>query len=176
MRARDDVAFRALAEQDLPMLHEWLRRPHVAQWWGEPASVDELREDFIDSAHAPRATRAFIAGLRGRDIGFIQCYCVMGAGAGWWPDETDPGARGIDQFLGEAADLGKGLGRAMIGSFLEVLFADPAVTVVQTDPDPANHGAIRCYLACGFQPQGRVDTPDGEALLLKRTRRPQAEG
>ena len=152
------------------LLHAWLLRPHVAQWWGEAESVEELREDYLVHAHTPRATRAYIACLDARPVGFIQSYCVMGSGNGWWEDETDPGARGTDQFLADEADLGRGLGSAMLRAFVQTLFADPAVTVVQTDPRPDNARAIRCYEKAGFVRQGVVDTPDGPALLMRCAR------
>lgn len=155
--------FRPLAEADLPLLRAWLERPHVAAWWGPAESVKALREDFL----AGGTTLAFIAHRDGEPIGFMQCYVVMGSGDGWWPDETDPGARGIDQFLADAARLGQGLGRAMVRAFVDRLFEDPAVTVVQTDPSPDNPRAIRCYAAAGFEPVGEVATPDGPALLMR---------
>jgi hypothetical protein len=43
-------------------------------------------------------------------------------GRGWWEDETDPGARGIDQFLAEAHQLNQGIGRRMIRAFVNNLF------------------------------------------------------
>ncbi|MDR7298276.1 RimJ/RimL family protein N-acetyltransferase [Pelomonas aquatica] len=155
--------FRPLAEPDLPMLHAWLQRPHVARWWGPAESVDELREDFLTGG----TTQAFIAHHAGEPVGFIQCYVVMGSGDGWWADETDPGARGIDQFLAHESQLNQGLGRAMVRAFVQQLSADAAVTVVQTDPSPDNARAIRCYAAAGFTAVGEVVTPDGPALLMR---------
>lgn len=160
--------FKPLDEADLPLLHAWLQRPHVAAWWGPAESVDELREDFLSGG----TTRAFIAQADGDPVGFIQCYVVMGSGEGWWPDETDPGARGIDQFLADGDRLGQGLGRAMVRAFVAELFRDPAVTVVQTDPSPGNPRAIRCFAAAGFEAVGEVQTPDGPAWLM-RCRRPK---
>lgn len=159
--------FRPLAEADLALLAGWLQRPHVARWWGPAESVDELREDFLSGG----STRAFIVHRDGEPMAFVQCYVVLGSGDGWWEDETDPGARGIDQFLAHAHQLDQGLGRAMLRAFVRQLFDDPAVTVVQTDPSPDNPRAIRCYRAAGFQPVGEVVTPDGPALLM-RCRRP----
>ena len=159
-----------LAEMHLAMLRGWLLRPHVAQWWGEAETVDQLRADYIDNFARPNATRACIAMLDDAPVGFIQCYVVKHSGGGWWEGETDPGARGIDQFLADPDALGRGLGRAMIRAFVARLFGDPAVTVVQTDPDPANLRAIRCYEAAGFRRVGRVATPDGDALLMRCTR------
>ena len=36
--------FNPLRESDLPMLYEWLKRPHIAEWWRPTPSVDELRK------------------------------------------------------------------------------------------------------------------------------------
>jgi RimJ/RimL family protein N-acetyltransferase len=110
--------------------------------------------------------------LDGKPIGFSQSYVVIECGGGWWESETDPGAQGIDQFLAEADQLGRGLGRAMIRAFVRRLFAEPGVTVVQTDPDPRNERAIRYYAAAGFCPVVPIVTPDGHALLM-RCDRPQ---
>lgn len=152
------------------MLHEWLRRPHVAQWWPVPASYAGVVAGFREHLDPRCTTRGHIALYRGEPAGFIQSYHVMGSGDGWWPDETDPGARGIDQFLADGDALGRGLGSAMIGAFVEHLFEDPAVSKVQTDPAPGNLRAIAACRRAGFEPQGEVKTPDGPALLMVRRR------
>ena len=164
----EPLRFTPLREADLPLLHEWLQRPHVAMWWQPTPTFAELRDDYFGPDADP--TEAFLAWQGSEPLGFIQCYRVMEAGAEWWPGETDPGARGIDQFLADGTRLGEGMGRAMIGAFLRRVFADPAVTVVQTDPQPGNERAIRCYRAVGFRDVGVVDTPDGPALLMRLSR------
>jgi RimJ/RimL family protein N-acetyltransferase len=163
-------SFKPVQETDLPLLRSWLLLPHVAEWWGVAESIDDLRADYVTHADEPNATRAFIAYLGSRAIGFIQAYVVLGSGGGWWEQETDPGARGTDQFLADQALLGKGIGQAMIRTFVAQLFTDPAVTFIQTDPDPSNQRAVRCYARSGFQEVGIVSTPDGPALLMRCTR------
>lgn len=165
------LRFVALRAEHLPLLHTWLTRPHAAQWWQPTPTVEDLYADYIAVQGTPDATRAYLVCEDDEPIGFIQCYVVMGSGGGWWEDETDPGARGIDQFLADEQRLNQGLGRRMIRAFVEQLFLDPAVTVVQTDPAPHNGRAIRCYQAAGFVAEGEVLTPDGPALLM-RWRRP----
>lgn len=158
--------FRPLARADLPLLHAWLQRPHVARWWGSPTSLRELEQDYLSPQALAGSTRAYIALWDGAPLGFIQSYVARGSGGGWWADETDPGVRGIDQFLADADRLGQGLGSAMVRAFVATLFRDPAVTRVQTDPDPHNLRAIRAYAKAGFRPLREVATPDGPALLM----------
>ena len=165
--------FRPLQASDLLMVHAWLQRPHVAEWSHEPMSLAELERDYLSGTN-DSSTRAYIALLDAEPIGFIQSYVAMGSGDGWWENEVDPGTRGIDQFLANAEQLGRGLGSSMVNAFVERLFQDPAVTKVQTDPSPKNERAIRCYQRAGFVIQGEVTTPDGPALLMLRHRRSNA--
>jgi RimJ/RimL family protein N-acetyltransferase len=151
-------------------MHEWLQRPHVAQWWCEPTTLDQLERDYLPSTMNTSSTRAFIALLAGEPIGFIQSYVALGSGDGWWEKETDPGTRGIDQFLANADQLGRGLGSTMINAFVQQLFQDPMVTKVQTDPSPDNQRAIRSYVRAGFVVESEIITPDGPALLMLRYR------
>jgi len=161
--------FRQLTAEDLPMLHAWLQRPHVAQWWREPTTLLELERDYLQGP-MESSTSTYIAALAEEPIGFILSYVALDSGDGWWEQETDPGVRGIDQFLANADQLGRGLGSAMVLAFVEQLFQDPAVMKIQTDPSPANERAIRSYRRAGFAVHGEVTTPDGPALLMLRHR------
>lgn len=157
---------RPLTDGDLPLLAEWRARPHVAARWGDPDPVDELASELLSGQVA-----AYVGVLDGRDAAFVQVYRVMGSGDGWWPDEKDPGARGIDLFLADEADLGRGLGTELVRAVLDHLFADPAVSRVQADPAPDNHRAIATFFGAGMEHAGEVATPDGPARLLVCTRR-----
>ncbi|MET3494813.1 GNAT family N-acetyltransferase [Variovorax boronicumulans] len=164
------LSFRPMLASDLPLLREWLGRPHIAEWWGPAPSQAEVDDDYAPMLAPGSTDRAYIALLDEAPLGYIQSYVVMGSGNGWWEEERDPGARGIDQFLANADQLNLGLGSAMVRAFVDRLFEDPAVTKVQTDPSPNNHRAIRSYRRAGFQDQAEVLTPDGPALLMVRQR------
>ena len=159
-------SFRPLAHADLPLLHEWLNRAHVAEWWDEQRDLEHVLRTFGVDLDSP-VIRMFLACVDAEPIGYIQVYRVMGADPEWWTDETDPGARGIDQFLANAEQLGQGLGSSMVRQFVGRLFADPEVTLVQTDPSPRNVRAIRAYEKAGFRRVAEVSTPDGPALLMR---------
>jgi len=161
------ITFRPVTVADIPLLHEWLGRPHVAEWWQPTPTLAEVEEDYGDP-HS--STRPYLACADGQPVGFLQVYVAMEAGDGWWEEERDPGVRGIDQFVADANQLGQGLGSAMVRAFIEELFRDPAVTRVQADPSPKNARAIRCYQKAGFRVIGEIDTPDGRAVLVRRDR------
>ena len=168
-----EVSFRPMHEDDLPILQAWIGLPPVREWWaGEEADIpfEEFRAMYLPRVMAEEQVTPYLAMLDGRAIGYAQSYVALGSGGGWWDDITDPGVRGIDQFLCEEADLGKGLGTRMVKALVARLFADPAVTLIQTDPDPANARAIRCYEKAGFRAVRTITTPDGAALYMVQER------
>ncbi|WP_332774538.1 AacA4 family aminoglycoside N(6')-acetyltransferase [Polaromonas sp.] len=167
------VSLRLMSEHDLPMLHDWLNRPHIVEWWGgEQArpTLAEVREHYLPGVLARGSVTPYIAMLGDEPIGYAQSYVALGSGDGWWEDETDPGVRGIDQSLANPTQLGKGLGTKLVRALVELLFSDPQVTKIQTDPEPNNHRAIRCYEKAGFVQQKIITTPDGPAVYMVQTR------
>ena len=76
-----------------------------------------------------------------------------------------PSTRGIDLFIGEPSMIGRGHGPALIRRFVDDRLQSGALRIV-TDPDPANHRAIRAYEKAGFRRDRLVETPDGSALLM----------
>lgn len=169
-----EVNLRLMIDDDLPTLHDWLNRPHIVEWWGgEEArpSLEDVLTGYQPALMAKDSVTPYIALLGQEPIGFAQSYIVLGSGDGWWEDETDPGARGIDQSLANEAQLGQGLGTKLVRALVELLFADPSVTKIQTDPAPHNFRAVRCYEKAGFVQQKIITTPDGPALYMVQTRR-----
>jgi len=161
------IEFRPLAMSDLPLLHEWLARPHIREWWGAPDTPEEITAEYEPVIAGRLPHECFFALKNGEPIGFIQSYVpALCHDEGWWLEEHDLTVRGIDQFLANSEQLGRGLGTAMVSAFVARLFSDPAVTRIQTDPDPKNARAIRCYEKAGFRAERQVDTLDGPALLM----------
>jgi aminoglycoside 6'-N-acetyltransferase Ib len=163
------VSLRLMTAHDLPMLHDWLNRPHIVEWWGgeeQRPTLEEVLKDYSPKAMARDGVTPYIAMANGEPIGYAQSYVALGSGDGWWEDETDPGVRGIDQSLANPAQLNKGLGTRLVCALVELLFSDPTVTKIQTDPAPNNYRAIRCYEKAGFIQQNIVQTPDGLAVYM----------
>jgi AacA4 family aminoglycoside N(6')-acetyltransferase len=166
-----DIRLRPMLETDLPLLHVWLNRPHLVEWWGgEQPSLDEVRAHHLPYVRGELPVLPYVGLLNGEPFAYAQSYVAMGWGDGWWEDETDPGVRGIDQGIGVPELLGRGLGTLLVRTLVARLFEDPAVTKVQTDPSPRNARAIRCYEKAGFRRIQEVLTPDGPALYMLRNR------
>jgi aminoglycoside 6'-N-acetyltransferase len=155
-------AFRPMQAADLPLVKSWLARPHVARWWGDPDVQFALVSEDLDHP----AMDQFIVATDDRPFAYLQCYDPTA-----WPNNgfgAQPhGARGIDQFIGEADMMDRGHGCALIRTFTDRLL-EAGTPRVLTDPDPANARAVRSYEKAGFHKAGLVETPDGTALLMVR--------
>jgi aminoglycoside 6'-N-acetyltransferase len=155
-----DYSFRPMTMFDLPIVRNWLQKPHVVEWWGDPQEQFALVRGDLDEP----AMDQFIVAVGDRPFAYLQCYDAAG-----WPNngfgEQPAGTRGMDQFIGEPDMIGRGHGAALVRNFLDHLtrFGTPRVV---TDPDPANARAVRAYEKAGFEKVGLVDTPDGRALLM----------
>lgn len=154
--------FLPMSVADLPVVRRWLEAPHVVEWWGDTREQFALVSGDLDEP----AMNQFIVVTDGRPFAYLQCYDPSAwpeGGLGLQPD----GARGIDQFIGEADMIGQGHGSAFIRRFVDSLLAHGAPRVL-TDPDPENTRAVRAYEKAGFYKDHLIDTPDGRALLMVR--------
>ena len=158
------IEFEPLTEADLPLLHYWLNRPHVLEWWTGESSLEEVRAKYLPRIGSD-SVRRYLAYLNAEPIGYMQSYLAVETEDGWWAGNTDPGVLGIDQFIADPARLGQGLGAMMVARFAALLFSDPAVSRIQVSAGsaPDNVRAIRCYEKAGFRRRGMVITPDGPA-------------
>ena len=135
--------FRQVGPQDAALLRDWRSRTHVAEWWGPPGEDDEPEEEWVSR---------WVVGLEGRDFAYLQDYAVH-AEPGHHFAHLPQGARGIDQYIGEADMLGRGHGHRLIAQRVDELFA-AGVPVVATDPHPDNARAIAAYRKAGFSVAG----------------------
>ena len=168
------LTFRPLVEHDLALMHRWLNEPGVVQWWeGDDVSWDGVVRDYSPAARAAArdATEHWIVVADGVDVGWIQCWDAADE-----PDEVrpwlalgvEPTAAGIDYLIGEPGRRGRGLGAAMLRSFVEdVVFGQhPQWTQACAAPYAANTASWRALEKAGFRFVGIVDDKDGPCRLM----------
>ncbi len=83
--------FHPLIESDLPLLCDWLNRPHLQEWWqaGE-TSLDEVREKYLPRIVERDTAKPYLAYLKEKPIGYIQYYLASEGDKAWWPDRMNP--------------------------------------------------------------------------------------
>ena len=149
----DQVAFRPLAEDDLPLLCAWLNRPHLRRFYQKaPIALDQVRAEYGPGVRGEEPSLPHLAMLGGRPFGYAQCYRLMD-----WPDyAAEIGVTGgvaMDYFIAEPQLIGVGLGKAMLGAYLEqVVFpAFPEETRCIVCHEAANAASGGVLRSLGFR-------------------------
>jgi aminoglycoside 6'-N-acetyltransferase len=145
------LTFRALGREDFPLLFRWLTTPHVKAWWREPpASVDDVEQEYAPVLDGRDATRVFVALADGVPFGLIQCYRHADE-PDWDKTVRVPAAAGVDYLIGEPDHRGRGLGAAMIATFVPSVFACyPEVATVVAVPQADNLASRNALERAGF--------------------------
>lgn len=153
---RPAITFRPLRRADLPLLRRWLTAPHVARWWGEPPVDDAATAakygPMIDGDDRPEM---FVFTVDEQEAGVVQRYAIDDE-----PDWKDAlavavdasGTAGIDYLIGEPDLVGRGIGPAMIATFVPLVWERyPACRAMVVDVDPANRPSWRALEKNGFR-------------------------
>ncbi|WP_319412258.1 GNAT family N-acetyltransferase [uncultured Cohaesibacter sp.] len=165
MPNRGNIGFRPVEKPDLPLLHDWLSKPHVAKWW-DPAekAISSIERHMGDDAVTP-----LMVCLDESAFAYMQlCELDVDRNEDNVPIECPVGTIGLDQFIGPEDKVGIGLGPRFLKLIITKLFCEgtPAVLV---DPDPSNLFAIRAYEKAGFIRLRQVDKKNGPTLFMVRT-------
>jgi aminoglycoside 6'-N-acetyltransferase len=148
---RRSISFRPLCRDDFPMLQRWLQNPHIAAWWRERLDLDGVRAKYGPRVDGIEPTHVFVIEYCNRPVGWIQWYRWSD-----YPEHAErlgagPGSAGIDLAIGEKQMMGMGLGPTAIGKFLnEVIFVDPTIASVITDPEESNARSVGAFEKAGF--------------------------
>ncbi|AJY45343.1 GNAT family N-acetyltransferase [Martelella endophytica] len=158
------IDFRPLEESDLELMARWLRAPHVAAWWDRAEKqVEQMRAHLNDPTVSP-----FVVTLDEVPFGYIQLCDLDGERDRESALASQPaGTFGIDQFIGPADMIGKGLGTRLVSAMAERALNNGAMRVL-VDPHPENAAAIRAYEKAGFVRLGTFSMTGGPALLMAR--------
>ena len=133
------MRLRPATPDDLELLRRWDVQPHIVA-----AKSDDDWSWEVELARRPDWREQLIAEVGGRPVGFVQIIDPAREDGHYWGD-VPANLRAVDLWLGEAADLGKGYGTAVMRLALERCFADPEVEAVLVDPLAVNTRAHRFY-------------------------------
>jgi aminoglycoside 6'-N-acetyltransferase len=155
-----DFTFRAVTRKDAALLKRWISSPHWQAWWGEPDSdLAEIMDNLDSDSFEP-----MIVELDDRPIAYVQTYDPHMEDNHPYQDQPF-GTLGIDISIGEAGDLNKGHGSAILLALAEILFEEGVPRLI-IDPDPNNKAAVRCYEKAGFAAFDTRTSHYGPALMM----------
>jgi aminoglycoside 6'-N-acetyltransferase len=163
------ITFVPVAHEHLPMLHGWLCKPHIREWWGNPET--ELGY-IVDMVEGRDSTRPFIFYVNGEPTGYIQVWFVgPHQNEEWskdnpWLMELPSQAVGVDLSIGEESKLSKGIGSAVLRAFVGKLRAEGHTAII-IDPDPENRRAVRAYAKAGFRPVPNLEGSTQGVLIMQ---------
>lgn len=167
-------AVRPMTLGDLPDVVRWVNEPHVAQWWDENRTAEEVAAYYGPALRGEEPTRLWIWEVNGRSIGFVQDYRISDH-----PDYVllagHPDAIGFDYVIGEAAWVGRGIGTSLLWVYLRDIVwpAYPGAREFFAAPDHRNKRSLRVLAKLGLvegvwfdepRSDGGVDTVVGCSL------------
>lgn len=158
------IGFRPLTDADLPAMLRWLSDPDVHRWYGK----GELPLENLERKYGPRIDGTdpvdpFIIRIEGRDAGYIQAYVIDDEPEYARQLAVEPGAVGIDLFIGDPAIRGCGWGVPVLRAFVErIVFVTMQAPIAIIAPEPANERAIHVYAKAGFRWRKTVPIIDVE--------------
>jgi RimJ/RimL family protein N-acetyltransferase len=167
------VGFRPMTPEDLPIMHAWLQRDHVRRWWTKHETLDDVVEHYLPALEGRDATDLYFILLDGVPTGFIQTYQVSDHPGYLRLVEVGAGVAGVDLFLAQEEDTGRGFGTRALEEFLrQVVFAVPGTHACVADPDAENRASVRAFEKAGFSAVREfVDPDDRRAHLLMKVDR-----
>ncbi len=170
LRVANDIAFAPVTLADLPMLGDWMTRPHWRDWWGDPETELGYVRDMVQGVDT--TCRPFIFSLDGEPAGYIQVWDLGPHQTPEWADENPwlmelpADAAGVDLSLADGARLSQGIGSAVLRRLVAMLRAEGRETII-IDPDPANGRAVAAYRKAGFRPVPHLEGRTEGVLIMQ---------
>jgi aminoglycoside 6'-N-acetyltransferase len=167
------ITYRPLAEADLPLMAEWLNRQHLRRFYQhEPITLAEVAAKYGPRIRGEEYVHSWLALMDAAPFGYLQCYRNVDEPE--WQEiiRADHGVS-IDLFIGEPDLIGRGVGRRMLGGYVDqvafALYPDEQLCWICHETE--NLAALACSKAAGFVPVRQLLDDDKPSLLLVRQRR-----
>lgn len=161
MYRRDRITFRRLEHDDLNLMLGWLRNAEVSRWYGPaPLTLAELQARYGPRIDGRKSIDCYLVMYDGAPVAYIQSYPISHQ-----PDyaaalDVDPGAAGVDMFVGDPGFRHRGFGPLLLQEYVRrIVFTGPDVTCCVIAPEVSNQSAIRAYTKAGFRHIKTVSVP-----------------
>ena len=166
------LSFRAMEDRDIALLVQWLRKPHVAEFWDSPLlSDEELYVKYSAYLAADSRVRPYIGLISGQPFAYLQCYPCIADDEFITLHGLESTALGMDYLIGDERHVGRGLAPSMLCSFLAMVAFPlyPSLDMCVVDPASNNARSLRVCEKAGFirlDASREIETTDADGNLL----------
>lgn len=152
-----NFTFKKLSTEDIPLIHSWIMRPHLREYWIEAGLEDfeTFKKNYEGKISSEKAS-PYIVLLQGKPIGYIQSYPI------------NKKTFGIDQFIGVPEFVNKGLGSMFVKEFTDELLLSNKTSKIITDPSILNLRAQKAYEKAGFKKKAALQSLDGDVVIMEK--------
>ena len=150
-------------ELDTELVHFWMNKPHVEEYWAMAWPADRIR-DYLQGHDDDPARSAYVGFVDDQPVGYMEVYDpvhdVLGAHY-----TVQPGDVGAHVMIGEQDYLGR-YSVALGFAVNRFLFRRPEVRRIVGEPDIRNHKFLSLLAFLGFRKEAELDLPDKRAALM----------
>jgi aminoglycoside 6'-N-acetyltransferase len=139
------ITLRKATAEDIPLLRYWDQQPHKKE--ADPNSDWQWETEIPKDAPW---RHQLIAEVDGRPLGYVEILHCADDPEQYWGDVPDSWMA-IDIWIGEAGDIGRGMGTHMLQLALAKCFQNANIDTVVLDPLASNGRARRFYEKNGFR-------------------------
>ena len=152
------ISFRELQKVDLPILHNWLNRPHMRAFYQtKPVTLKEVFAKYEPRLKGQLPVRTHVTLCDGLPIGKMQCYLIQDYPK-YAAEIGIPCGISLDLFIGDEKFLGKGIGSQMLKAYIDqiALPSFPHEKTIYLCHETNNVTAIATSKSVGFKFLGNV--------------------
>lgn len=167
------IKLNPLNEEGIELLYQWFQEPTINRLYAQDQTwpLKDTINKYLPRIQGKENIPSFIFYLEDQPVGFIQYYCL----AEYLPEgikndnqlfKKYPSNKiaGIDMFIAEDQNRGKGIGEKTINQFVSEFLMGYCLIVA--DPEQNNTQAIKCYGKAGFIKTG-FSSDNRHILLMK---------
>jgi acetyl CoA:N6-hydroxylysine acetyl transferase len=155
-------------ELDAPLVHLWMHKPHVQEYWAMAWPSAQIR-GYLQRHHDDPTRSAYVGFVDDEPVGYLEVYDPAHdeLGAHYLVQPGDLGAHvliGNEDYLGRySVSLGRAVNR--------FLFLRPEVRRIVGEPDLRNHNLLSLLAFLGYRKEAELDLPDKRAAFMVCERR-----
>lgn len=142
---------RYMTEQDLETLIHWFESEKLTYYYEENQPQNILIKKYKDKIKGNSRVIGFILMIDNIEIGYMQIYPISTNIKKELNYNNSEKIYGIDQFIAEPINWGKGYGTTFIRLMIKFLSLEYNTDRVLLDVRKDNIRAIKSYKKCGFE-------------------------